>query len=432
MKRTRRPSQRLVRWTSLCVCFALILSCLAIVPFASVTGKSRSGRGSSPTVRKGSQSGNPGSGQGRRIAAPTPQPGPPAAGLPNLDDLRRAADDSRRHGPREVHAPAPIPSTQRRWQRERERAASTVTTTRIEAKAHHARGTSPTVREGFERASRAMRAGMPALLPQGTSDMATARIDPRNRTGTGGVDVLSNNFNWSLGLVGLRGRAGLDLGLTLSYNSLAWTRSGNYIKYDLDDSTIAPGFRLDFPIIEGPYWNDQASTNFYLMVMPSGARVELRYTGNANTYESQDSAHLQLQVIDSTHILVRPTDGTRMSFNSNNGLWRCNEIKDRNGNYLTITHNNAGDLSSVTDTLGRVVNVTYDGNGNIQAIDQTWNGQTPPHHWATFGWGSANIGNNFSGLSKSGPNNTSIPVLTQVGLPWKTRGVRPAICCFYD
>src|SRR5229473_4761599 len=268
-----------------------------------------------------------------------------------------------------------------------------------------------------------MRAGMPALPePQGPDGFAMARIDPHNRTGTGGIDLLSNNFNWSLGLVGLKGRGGLDLGLSLSYNSLVWTRSGNYIKYDLDDSTVAPGFRLDFPVIEGPnpYWNDQAHTNFYLMVTPFGARVELRYVGIVNTYdtyESQDSAHLQLQVIDSTHIVVRPTDGTRMSFTLTNGMWRCNEIKDRNGNYLTITHNGAGDLSSVTDTLNRTIAVTYDGNGNIQTIDQTWNGQTPPHHWATFGWGQANIGNNFSGLINSGPNNTSISVLTQVGLP---------------
>ena len=243
MKRARRFPRRLVRWTSVCVCFALVVSCLAIVPFASVTGKSRGKRGTSPTVREGSGQGN---GQERRVAAPTPQPGPPRAGLPNLDDLRRAADDSRRQGPREVHAPAPVPSTRRRWKHERERSASTVTITRIEAKAHHARGTSPTVREGsgFERASRAMRAGMPALPePQGPDGFAMARIDPHNRTGTGGVDLLSNNFNWSLGLLGLKGRGGLDLGLSLSYNSLVWTRSSNYIKYDLDDSTVAPGFR---------------------------------------------------------------------------------------------------------------------------------------------------------------------------------------------
>src|SRR6266446_8467792 len=421
MKRARRFPERLVRWTSLCVCFALVLTSFVLFPSQVSIGKNtRSGK---PSANSGAQS----NGQERRVTPPTPQPGPPKAGLPNLDDLRRAADDSRLHGPREVHAPAPVPSTQRRWKHEHERAASTVTTTRIEGKAHHARGTSPTVREGSEvkrLAPTALKADrMPALPePQGPDGFAMARIDPHNRTGTGGADLLSNNFNWSLGLLGLKGRGGLDQGLSLSYNSLVWTRSSNYIKYDLDDSTVAPGFRLDFPVIEGPnpYWNDQANTNFYLMVTPSGARVELRYVGVVNTYdtyESQDSAHLQLQVIDSTHILVRPTDGARMSFTLSNSLWRCNEIKDRNGNFLTITHNSAGDLSSVIDTLNRTVTVTYDGNGNIQTIDQTWNGQTPPHHWATFGWGQANIGNNFSGLSNSGPNNTSIPVLTQVGLP---------------
>src|SRR5712692_3131317 len=93
MKRARRLSQRLVRWTSLCVCFALVLSCLAIVPIASVTGKSRSGRygtaRGSERVDPAPGQGN-GNGQGRRIAAPQPQPGPPRAGLPNLDDVRRA------------------------------------------------------------------------------------------------------------------------------------------------------------------------------------------------------------------------------------------------------------------------------------------------------------------------------------------------------
>ena len=92
MKRARRLSgidfslcrlhQRLVRWTSLCVCFALVLSALAIVPFASATGKSR-GRRISPTVKEGSQSGNV---QERRVAPRPPQPGPPPGKIPNLDD----------------------------------------------------------------------------------------------------------------------------------------------------------------------------------------------------------------------------------------------------------------------------------------------------------------------------------------------------------
>jgi YD repeat-containing protein len=74
-----------------------------------------------------------------------------------------------------------------------------------------------------------------------------------------------------------------------------------------------------------------------------------------------------------------------------------------------------GEIKTITDTLGRVLTFNYDGNDNLQSITQTWGGQT--HEWATFGWGTANIGNNFPGLNNLGPNSTTIPVLTQVGLP---------------
>lgn len=62
-------------------------------------------------------------------------------------------------------------------------------------------------------------------------NFTTARLDPVNRTG-GGADPYSRNFNFHIPLVSLPGRAGLDLGLTLSFNSLVWTNLG---------------FRLGFP-----------------------------------------------------------------------------------------------------------------------------------------------------------------------------------------
>ena len=48
-----------------------------------------------------------------------------------------------------------------------------------------------------------------------------------------------------------------------------------------------------------------------------------------------------------------------------------NQIKDRNGNYITVNHNSSGDLTSITDTLGRVVTVNYSG-GSPSTITQTW------------------------------------------------------------
>src|SRR5260370_6353643 len=126
----RRLSERLVRWTSLCVCFALVLTSFVLFPSQVSIGKNtRSGK---PSANSGAQ----GNGQERRVTPPTPKPGPPMAGLPDLDDLRRAADNSRRHGPREVHAPPPVPSTQRRWKHERERAS--LDSKPAETKANHA------------------------------------------------------------------------------------------------------------------------------------------------------------------------------------------------------------------------------------------------------------------------------------------------------
>jgi len=104
-------------------------------------------------------------------------------------------------------------------------------------------------------------------MPQGTDEMAMARIDPYNRTGTGGVDLLAQNFNWSVDLIGLKGR-GLDLGLSLSYNSLSmWTRSGNDVSYNdvsynMDQDDPSAGFRLGFPVVQGPYNHSHLSREF--------------------------------------------------------------------------------------------------------------------------------------------------------------------------
>src|SRR5713226_4459088 len=400
MKRARRLSQRLVRWTSLCVCFALVLSCLAIVPFASVTGKSRvratrygTARGSERVdSAPGLDNGN---GQGRRVAAPQPQPGPPRAGLPNLDDVRRAT-------PRVPRAPLPIPSRQRRWRHVMPviRAAAgggtppvTVASARNSSrrssakssavsafnsssltKLHHARSTRPLPRA-------VLYPGSALAEPQGTSDMAIARIDPRNRTGTGGVDLLSNNFNWSLGLVGLKGRGGLDLGLTLSYNSLAtWTQSGIYIDFDQDQGTPSPGFRLGFPVVQGPYYNNLAGANFYLLITPSGQHVELRQI-STYVYQSVDASYSQLTVYNNGGYLIFRAGGAELTFSPMSSEYHCIQVKDRNGNYLTINYNSGGDLSTVTDTLGRVITFVYDIYANLKEIEQTWSGQSPPHQW---------------------------------------------------
>jgi len=90
MRRTHRLPARLIRWTSLCVCFSLV--------FASLTLIAPSSNGKGPALNQEVQQDRnrqPANGRGKgKRAQPAPlQAGAPAARLPNTDEVRQ-----RRHG----------------------------------------------------------------------------------------------------------------------------------------------------------------------------------------------------------------------------------------------------------------------------------------------------------------------------------------------
>ncbi|MFL6208705.1 MAG: S8 family serine peptidase [Pyrinomonadaceae bacterium] len=260
-----------------------------------------------------------------------------------------------------------------------------------------------------------------------------ARLKPVNRVGMAGDDLLSRNFNWSVPLVGLKGRAGLDLGLSLSYNSLVWTKEGSMMTFDPDQGDPTPGFRLGFPVIQGPYYNNQMGAWTYLLLTPAGARIELRQIGTSNIYESADSSYLRLTVLDGGLLQLRTPDGTQLSYAYYFNNYRCWEIKDRNGNYIRINYDGYQRLLSIVDTLGRTLSFSYDAYNKPLSITQSWRREAlsgsqtimlPPetHTWATFGYSNITIQTNFPGLTLAGvANGQSIPVLSQVGLDDGTR-----------
>jgi YD repeat-containing protein len=272
------------------------------------------------------------------------------------------------------------------------------------------------VRRAFEEAPEF--AGILAsIVPNGSAtanaaSLISARVEPRNQPGHG---MLARDVAWSVPLVSLPGRNGLDLGLVLSYSSQVWTRSGPYIHFDEDNGFPSPGFRLGFPVIQRQVFDAQTARNAFLMIAPSGQRVELRQVGSSNTYEAADSSYLQL-IDNSPNLLLRTADGTQLSFIEIQNEFRCWQVKDRNGNFLSIASNPFGRITSITDTLGRVINFNYDSNANLISITQSWNGQ-PSHQWVSFGWSTRTMQSSFSGVAVVGTVNGSIvPVITQVSL----------------
>jgi hypothetical protein len=244
-------------------------------------------------------------------------------------------------------------------------------------------------------------------------DFASERLDPSNRTGAGGIDLYSGNYNWSLPIVSLPGRAGLDLGLSLSYNSLVWTKSGNHVLFDGDGGWPAPGFRLGFAVVQGKFIDTQAQKAAYMLVTPSGARVSLRQTAAPTVYEAGDSSYLQLtEEQDGSLTLVAP-GGTRMTYRFSGGVFKCTEIKDSNGNFITVAYTSYGNVDYVTDTLGRLVDFDYHTDGYLKDIKQTWHREvetqsgvqtvTETHRWAKFEYDDPEVRTNFPGMEVFGP-----------------------------
>ena len=275
------------------------------------------------------------------------------------------------------------------------------------------------VRRGFEESGE-FATLIANMTPNGSptsnaASLISARVDPRNQPGNG---MLTRDVSWNVSLLSLRGRAGLDLGLSLSYSSMVWTRSGPYLYFDEDNGFPSPGFRIGFATVQRKVFDAQTARNAFLLITGSGHRVELRQVGSSNIYDAADSTYLRLTDNGAT-LLLQSTDGTRLSFTEINGEYRCVEIKDRNGNYLTVNYNTLGRLTTITDTLGRVITFNYDINANLLSITQAWAGQSA-HQWVGFGWGTRTMQSSFSDPSLQGvigpKNGTVLPVLTQVTL----------------
>jgi YD repeat-containing protein len=256
-----------------------------------------------------------------------------------------------------------------------------------------------------------------SVMVNGSSN---ARLDPLNRTGGSGEDPLSCNFNWTLPLVSLPGRTGMDLGLTLSYNSLAtWTKQGNSISFDDDRGFPSVGFRVGFPVIQPAFYNSQAGKYSYLLITPDGAHVELRQVGSSSLYQAVDSSYLLLDT-STNPMKLRSADGAQLSYVWSGVDYVCTGIKDRNGNLISINYDGLWRLDTIIDTLARTIKFNYDANGKLTSITQNWtiNNQQQPHYWARFEYVSRSIQTNFSGLIVYGPSQQSrnIDLLSKVTL----------------
>ena len=288
-----------------------------------------------------------------------------------------------------------------------------------------------TVEAAIEPPSPATAQPAPFMSSATAAEFAALRLLPGNATG--GTDLYSRNFGWGTSLVGLPGRAGMDAGFGISYNSLVWIKdtTNSEIIFDPDLSNVSPGFQMGLPEIEKIY-NTGGDNYSFLMVNPDGSRTEFRRVGTTTTFEPGDSSYRQLVISSggvtskaaNIELTVTSTDGTMMHYlwKSHVSKYECEEIKDRNGNIISIGYT-SGRLTSMEDTLGRVVTISRDGGGYPTTIEQTWkdsngSGSNVTHTWATFSYTNATVSTSFSGLTVIGPaNSTTVKALEKITYP---------------
>ena len=261
--------------------------------------------------------------------------------------------------------------------------------------------------------------------PPAPTSIAMARIDPRNRIGGLGEDLYSGNYHWSMPLVSLPGRGGMDLNISLHYNSLVWLRYQNVMTFDWSYTApgMTAGLRIDLPQLDTTqYVNSQTGTNYFIVTLPSGWQVEMALIGTGQ-YLATDGSGLYLSYSSGNFTAtLYTTDGTQYIFTLFSGyLFRCSKIKDRNGNFIDIAYKPLTYygvvIDTITDTLGRQIKFNYDANNHIQTITQVWNGVTHVH--ASFDYAPVTINTNFSDngtpLTVDGPTSgTQISVVSRV------------------
>ncbi|HTT23525.1 MAG TPA: RHS repeat-associated core domain-containing protein [Candidatus Sulfotelmatobacter sp.] len=237
------------------------------------------------------------------------------------------------------------------------------------------------------------------------------------------LNLFSQDVSYTVPILSLVGRAGLSLNLSMTYNSKVWITSGSTIYLDGDKGWPAPGWRLGLGRIDGVYAGGDGYNHYYF-IESDGSVHDLRYNGTDGLYESVDSTYVDFN--DSTGVLRR-NDGTQITFaliGGTGGYVLPIQVKDRNGNYLTINYSGTGqNISSIVDTVGRTVSFSYNGDGTLATISKTGFGGAA-RTW-TFSYSNITLSYSFaSSLTVNGPTSgSSFKVLSSITFPNNTKTV---------
>jgi RHS repeat-associated protein len=215
--------------------------------------------------------------------------------------------------------------------------------------------------------------------------------DPTNDRGNlANKTTGNNNFQIVAPVLSMPGR-GIDLNLSLVYNSLVWNKSGNDMFFDIDHDSPAPGWHLGF----GKMVN--MGTAGCMVIEPDGSRHPFKGTVFSYHY----NANASLPAVDIPVFKGETTDGSMIEYRCEPSSWQNpngvarypngtvvfytnlspgsqarnylypTRIVDKNGNSITILYtwpDAEPRIQRVVDSVGRVINFHYDTQKRLTSI----------------------------------------------------------------
>ncbi|HLG14570.1 MAG TPA: hypothetical protein VJH03_08725 [Blastocatellia bacterium] len=233
-----------------------------------------------------------------------------------------------------------------------------------------------------------------------------------------------SNFEFSIPITGLAGR-GVPLGLPMNYNSRVWSRHASAITFNAVNTWPYVGFTISFGRVVT--YGSGSGTKFVL-IDSDGTRHYLG-SGLGGTYQTNDGTHITY-VGNTAGGTLYYNDGVSKTVSAINNRLLVTRVLDPNGNYLTISYAsqqppqcNSGigfqwkqAISTITDTLGRVIQFNYDDCNNLTSI-------TAPDYGAgtrtlvQFDYQAGTISNSFNGLTVENRPTGSVAQLKHVYYP---------------
>lgn len=301
------------------------------------------------------------------------------------------------------------------------------------------------------------------LFDEWNRDNISFARNPRNERGNSpGKPKENSNFNITAPVLSIPGR-GMDLSLSLNYNSRVWSKLGPDVSYDMDRDWIAPGWSLGF----GKVIN--MVDKGIVQVEADGTR---RYFGGS-VATNVDSIDFRGQSTDGTYIKAQTvTTGTSLNcmhspvtylkypngitiqygrwskYNSSSGTCFTagtpitmypQKIIDRNGNGIDITVQTEAEavqsgipgkwITQIRDTLGRYYTFNYTViNGRNYLTSISGPGLTDPNNnsivtrtFVRLSYKDHQLSYNFSGLTPHAREN-NIKVLAAIYYPATNTG----------